>query len=262
VDKFLIFGLGRSGTTSLISALNVDQNVVHEPFTSETGDIAANAAFARILEANGYLPQDLPESAGEYDFNRFHFIALERDRCHSYLEQLYGAFTGIKHVWNTVSREANINILSWCFENDIKVIFQTRETLARSVISRHLAEQSRVYFLGNDLEQKEHVESIRYKRINVKHLRSELKSLEQHLLFYLDYLQDKPFHTITFEALYLQDRKHQEQVMQSLCAFLSIPITDLYPANLENYIYKKARKQTTDDVLKKVPNFRAFQKYL
>ena len=76
------------------------------------------------------------------------------------------------------------------------------------------------------------------------------------------YLQDRPFHTITFEALYLQDRDHQEEVMQSLCAFLSIPITDLCPANLENYIYKKARKQTTDEALKKVPNFRAFRKYL
>ena len=50
--------------------------------------------------------------------------------------------------------------------------------------------------------------------------------------------------------------------MQSLCAFLSIPITDLCLANLENYIYKKARKQTTDEALKKVPNFRAFRKYL
>lgn len=262
MDKFLIFGLGRSGTTSLVSALNVDQNVVHEPFSSNSGDIGVNKAFTRILEANGYMPRDLPESTRDFYSNRFNFIALERVLCRGFLEQLYGTFTGLKHIWNTVSKAANINILLWCFEHDIKVIFQVRESLGRSVVSRHLAEQSRIWQLGHELEHKERLEGFRYGRIDVKHLRAEMRSLRQQLHSYNDYLKGKPHHTVTFEALFLQEREQQEKIMRSLCAFLSIRITDLYPANLENYIYQKARRQTPDEILREVPNFREFRKYL
>ncbi len=262
MDKFLIFGLGRSGTTSLICALNVDDNVVHEPFSSQSGDIGVNKAFTRILEANGYMPQDLPESTRDYYSNRFNFIALDSDLCHRFLEQLYATFTGVKHIWNTVSEAANINILRWCLANDIKLIFQTRESLGRSVVSRHLAEQSRVWQLGHELEHKERLEGFKYGRIDVKHLRAEIRSLRQQLHFYIDFLNGKPHHSVTFEALFLQVREHQEDIMQSLCAFLSGRITDLYPANLENYIYQKARRQTSDEMLRSVPNFREFRKYL
>ena len=88
------------------------------------------------------------------------------------------------------------------------------------------------------------------------------RSTNKLVKFFKAYLNDKPHLEIFYEQLYLQDREGQEKAMKEICSFLSAKITDLSPANLENYIYNTARKQTPDDVLKTVPNYRIFKKYL
>ena len=39
-SKFVVFGQERAGTTSLISALNKNDRIVHEPLSSLTGDLS------------------------------------------------------------------------------------------------------------------------------------------------------------------------------------------------------------------------------
>lgn len=262
MDKFLIFGLERSGTTSLISALNVNNNVVHEPFSSETGDVEASPAFAKVLASRGYLPSQLEEEPGDFSFNRFHFIARDAALCDDYLEALFKEFTGIKHVWNTVSMEANHNILNWCLAHDIKLVFQHRESLGRVVVSRHLADQAKVWSLGHELEKIAQVEAVEYQPINIKRLKSEMDWIGHQLDSYRAYLEGESYFDLSFEALYLQDREQQEALVSKLCTFLSAQVTETHPQNLENYIFQKARRQTTDKVLESVPNYRKFKKYL
>ena len=179
MDKFLIFGLARSGTTSLLNALNKNGNVMHEPFKSDTGEVGQNRAFTRLLEVNGYLPEQLPEPANDaWHSNRFHYIAADRTRCHAWLEQLYAEFTGIKHVWNTVSRQANLNILDWCKTKKIKLIFQTRENLARSLLSTHLAQQSQIWQFGPEFENEVEWRDFKFEDIDLRRFR-----LGRHFLF-------------------------------------------------------------------------------
>ena len=82
------------------------------------------------------------------------------------------------------------------------------------------------------------------------------------LRFYREVLEGRPYFNLSFEALYLQDRAQQGALLARLCDFLSADISDFYADNIENYIYRKARRQTTDKVLESVPNYRAFRKYL
>ena len=58
-SKFVIFGQERAGTTSLISALNKNDRIVHEPLSSLTGDLDHNPRYAQIIKDHQMDPDGL-----------------------------------------------------------------------------------------------------------------------------------------------------------------------------------------------------------
>ncbi len=263
MDQFLIFGLERSGTTSLAAALNVNDSVVQEPFHSNSGDIGSNSKFTAVLEESGYLEQDLPEPRpGDFAFNRFHFIGQDVERCGAYLVRLYEHFTGVKHVWNTVSIKANLNILKWCEESGMKVIFQFRENLARSLISNYLAQQAQIWQLGTWLEHREDWLAARFEPIDIDRLQREVERREGEVRFYRDCLRDKPHFTVVYEAFFGSDHEGRERALRTLCQFLSVRYEDLDMRNLQHWIFMPDRKQTPDEVLRRIPNYSDLREFL
>jgi len=263
MERFLIFALERSGSSSLASALNTGRSVVQEPFSSMTGDITNNPDFVRLLEASRMMPEHLPAPPeGPFDFNRFSPVADDRDRCRAYLDRLYGRFTGIKHVWNTVSAEANLHILEWCFENQIRAIHLSRRKLAHALVSRHLAQQANVHDLGPSLEFRGRWERTVFQPVDVEALRGELDSLREAEERYRDYLQGKPHFPLLYERLFRGPLGRRRRVFARLCSFLSADADALDHDNAERYLFASERKQTRREHLKRVPNYRQLKRML
>lgn len=263
VRKFLIFGLERSGTTSLAAVLNSAAPVVQEPFSSLSGDIGDNPAFRDMLEANGWLPDSIGELAeDDFSFNRFHFLGLCRRRCQYYLEQLYDRFTGVKHVWNPLSRQANLNILDWCFANDIGLVFHTRRSLGRSLLSRTLAQQADIHNLGGRLQYKSRWERARFEPIDAEQFEEQLGFLRENHTAYQNHLAGHPHHVLFYEDLFRSGRPTQLATLDALCGFLGCRRDDLSAETLDRWLFRKGRRQTSSDTLKRVPNLRQIEHLL
>ena len=256
MDRFLIFALERSGSSSLAAALNLELSVVQEPFSSQTGALQNHPRFIELVTENGLLPEHLPEPGYvPYAFNRYHVLALNKDRCGDYLSLLYGQFQGLKHVWNTVSREANLNILEWCLDHDIRIIFLTRENLLRSQLSRQLAQQAKVFQLGAQLQHKEQWEQAGFEPIDVQEFFKELDKTEKNAHFYREFLKGRPHFFLTYEQLYQGSLRRRKRVFQSLCVFLSTTPSNLNEQSINTYLFSKERKQTRSVTLRRVPNY-------
>lgn len=259
----MIFGVERSGTTSLLCALGTVCPVAHEPFHSASGDMGVNTALGEILARNGYTPDVLPERDDPgFQWNRLHFVSQDPARCVDYLQQLYAEFTGLKHVWSCVSRAANRNILDWCFEHGIKVIYQSRRNLARATISRHLAEQSQIWQMGEQLEQREAWQAAQFEPVDVNALRNLLDKRALEHDYFRAYLAGRPHFDVIYEDLYLAPRAERESLVRGLCGFISLPVAALPAEALENWIYRGARRQSTRDTLRRIPNYDELEPFL
>jgi len=263
MDKFLIFGVERSGTTSLLCALGTICPVAHEPFHSSSGDIGVNARLDAILTRNKYAPDTLPaDDDPDFEWNKLHFVSRDPARCADYLAQLYDEFTGLKHIWSSVSRAANRNILDWCFAHDVKIIYQSRRNLARALISLQLATQSQIWQMGGELEQRQAWEEAQFDPINMRLLRNLLTKRGSEHEFFQSSFADRTVFEVFYEDLYLAPRAQQESVMRALCDFISLPLESLTGETLENWIYRESRRQSTRDTLRRIPNYRDLEPYL
>lgn len=263
MDRFLIFALERSGSTSLASALNCELSVVQEPFSSLSGDVESNERFRSLLEASGYLPEDLPEDEGdEFSYNRFHRLARDPAVCADYLEALYQRFTGIKHVRNTVSMDANFNILDWCLDNEVKIVFLSRRKLGKALLSRFLAQQAQVHNLGPEMENLGRWERKQFEPIDVELFRRQLSEFERTETEYRRHLEGKPCYTIYYEQLYQGWDWLRRRRFEALCRFLAVSPGELDPATVDNYLFNPDRKLTNRDALTRLPNLRQLKPYL
>ena len=88
-SRFVIFGQERAGTTSLISALNKNDRIVHEPLSCLTGDLEHNPRYAKIIEKHKMNPEYLPKSQNIPFFNKFNNISEDRDLLWPFLDSLF-----------------------------------------------------------------------------------------------------------------------------------------------------------------------------
>ena len=182
-SKFTIFGQERAGTTSLISALNKNDRIVHEPLSSLTGDLEANARYRDLIFKFGMNPDDLPKSETIPYFNKYNAISESKNKLYSFLDELFNIFDGVKHVWCTVSEKGNENYISYCEDRKIKTIFQYRESAFYPAISWQLANQVQVWQLGENKENLSKVRSFEYedlKEIQIKRRTNWYKKMIPH----------------------------------------------------------------------------------
>jgi len=256
MDRFIIFALARSGSSSLAAALNQNLSVVQEPFSSRTGELKTNAKFIELVKENGLLPEQLPDPGdAPYAFNRYHSLALDKDRCSDYLGLLYGRFQGLKHVRNTVSRQANLNILNWCIDHDVRIVFLTRKNLFRSLLSRQLAQQATIFQLGDQLQHRQEWEQAEFEPIDIRKFTHQLESIERDEAYYRRFLKGQRYFFLHYEMLYQGSLKQRQRSFRLLCAFLSINPETLDEENTHKYLFSQRRKQTSAAIGRRLPNY-------
>ena len=148
MNNFLIFALERSGSTSLASALNVNNNALHEPLTSATGEFKKKSSpYLDILQDLKIDISLLPEASFNPYFNKLSEFTLDPIWMNKFLTQAFSSYRCIKHVWNTLPPQGNFNLLAYCRSHKIPVIYQFRNCY-ESVVSNLLANQVKVFHIA------------------------------------------------------------------------------------------------------------------
>lgn len=261
-QRFLIFALARSGSTSLSAAIGSTIPLVQEPFSSQSGDVEENAEFRQMLEERGYLGlENTTSKDSDFAWNPINRIAEDKKECALFLDKMFGHFTCIKHVWGTVSVQANLNILDECLKRDVKLIYLSRRNLARAVISRLLAKQAQIYQLGVNMEHSERWKKTKFDKIDRQEFlreRDQTQELDQTLRAHLEH---KPHLSLYYEDLY-GSPKVQEAAISQLCHFVPIDGAVLSADAISDYLGSKERKQTDRNTLKRIPNYWQLRWYL
>lgn len=257
-SKYIIFGQERSGTTSLISALNFNNNVVHEPLSSLSGDIYHNPKFNSIIEDLGMKPEDLPKSKIIPYFNKFNEVSTNHYKLSSFLDIIYEKFDGIKHVWCTVPQEGNENVIDYCKSRGIKVIYQYRNSFFDAAVSWQLANQVQVWQLGCNKEHKSKVDSFQYIDLQEIPIQRRVKWYKEYLPHYYSLLPDGSFIS-KYEDLYGL-RTYEERLIQfnKIVDYLQIEVD---PNNVSNFL-DIDRKVFGNKAYNKISNYKEmFDKY-
>ncbi len=261
-QSFLIFALARSGSTSLSSALGSTIPLVQEPFNIKSGDVEENPGFRQMLEERGFLGlENTATKESDFAWNPLNRVAEDKRECRLFLDQMLAHFTGIKHVWTTVSLEGNLNILDECLEREVKLIYLSRRNLARAVISRRLAAQAQIFQLGASMEHRAHWRKATFEKIDREEFlreRDQIRELDQTLRAHLEH---KPHLSLYYEDLY-GSPKAQRAAVSQLCQFVPIDGSILSAEAISNFLGRKDRKQTDKTTLKRIPNYWQLRWYL
>ncbi len=257
-SKFVIFGQERAGTTSLISALNKNDRIVHEPISSLTGDLEHNPRYAKIIQEHKMDPNTLPYSKNIPYFNKFNNIAEDKDKLWSFLDSLFSTFDGVKHVWCTSSEEGNENFLYYCQAHGIKIIFQYRESAFYPAVSWQLANQVQVWQLGENKEYKSTVDSFDYKELEEPPIKRRVAWYKKYIPYYHSLLPPDSF-TSKYEDLYgLESYTERLNRFNDIIYYLDVEV-DI--SNVENFL-STDRRVFGKKAYNKIPNYQEmFERY-
>jgi len=257
-SKFVIFGQERAGTTSLISALNKNDRIVHEPLSSLTGDLDHNPRYAEIIKRHKMTPDNLPASKNIPYFNKFNNIAEDNDKLWDFLDSLFCTFDGVKHVWCTSSEEGNENFICYCQAHGIKIIFQYRESAFYPAISWQLANQVQVWQLGENKENKGLVDSFNYTSLEEAPIKRRVAWYKKYIPHYHELLPPESV-VSKYEDLYGLPT-YEERLVQfdKIVNYLDIEIDQ---NNVENFL-STDRRVFGKKAYGKIPNYQEmFNKY-
>lgn len=196
-NRFIIFSLPRSGSTTLARLLNSHKDIrcLIEPFH--------------------------PKRYG----GRFRALATNEPSLNSALEMIWTKWNGIKHVW-----EAN----GWPFVEQPElneriavngtVIFLMRRNLLRRLVSNYICRQTK-YWIGSKTEFLEHVSRVELKELNPLWVRKQVHADEQAVAHLLQSLSASAASVIKiyYEDIYSETSSRQERfrfvnvLLDSLC---------------------------------------------
>lgn len=257
MNKFIIFGQERSGTTSLISALNKNDNVVHEPLSSLSGDIRDNVKLNNIITKLGMEPSNLPKSKHIPYFNKFNDLTVSYDNIKCYFDEIFSTFDGVKHIWCTVAEKGNENLIKYCIDNKIKILFQYRLSLFDAAISWQLGNQTQVWQLGEKLENKKKIDNFNFKPLQEDQIKRRISWYQNMIPSYKLLADHGDCMKVIYESVFSKLSTFREEYFYRICEFLGVKYFD--ENNFENFIMKK-RKVYTEDHYSGIPNYKEMQK--
>ena len=162
--RFIIFSLARCGSNNLVNLLRChpDIRIIAEPFNRE------------IFE-------------GKY-FSR----SLDAESLDSILEEIWGTWNGIKHVWDSWGwpfgrhSELNKHLLS---RRDVHIIFLTRKNDLQRVVSKEICRQTNIWYAASE-HDKRTIFEFSFKPLDSQSIESELARDKKCIAEYRQLLKD------------------------------------------------------------------------
>jgi LPS sulfotransferase NodH len=180
-DRFLIFALARTGSTTLMRLLRCHPDIrcIGEPFN-------------KVLHGGEYWQRASDE------------VALDE-----ILQQIWGTHNGIKHVWYPEGGPfrdhgaLNAHLLS---QGEYRILFLTRRNALRRLISLQISEQTGVWVFDTK-DDKQKFREIELRPINADSLRAELANERETVACYrkLLALSGKCYQLLYYEDLFAAD---------------------------------------------------------
>lgn len=253
-SNFLLFGQERSGSTSLISSLNSNCGVVHEPLSSLSGDIKDNSKFIEIVNEFDIHPNRLEESDIIPYFNKYNYISTDQNKLGKFFDRLYEEFYGLKHIWCTVPDEGNENVIKYCDDRKIPIIFLYRENSFDAAVSWQLGNQTGVWQLGDSFENRKKLKGFNYKPLIEQQIKRRVLWYERSLKKYLK-LCKKPY-VVSYEQIYEATTTERKKLMLELLHVLDSRSNHLNISNYYNFLFPtESRKINNRNVYKSIPNY-------
>jgi hypothetical protein len=149
IDRFILFSLARSGSTTLLHLLNCHRDIrcINEPFN--------------------------PSNFGGRYFRQVSDIVSLNDA----LDEIWRSFNGIKHVWHasgwpfTHRPQFNQHLL---LGSRARVLLLNRRNILRRVVSSQISEQTKVWSFADESER-EQVHSFEFRPLDVEWLKWQLE---------------------------------------------------------------------------------------
>ena len=267
MERFLIFGMPRSGTTSLAFLLGTLGKVAHEPFNERSGALRRNHNFRQLLGQWSCLPEQLSSDKSAHqgaNWNRMARLVETEEACARYLDRLFTHFRGIKHTWPALSDEGNHRIIDWCMAHGVSVIFQYRKNIALAVLSAQLARQTGIWQLTGreSAKKREQWGHARFEPVNVEPFKRQFQKWSEQQTSYLKRLAGARCFKLAYEQLYEAWNWQRQRTLNRLCKHLSIAPGALQPGDVKRIMFNPNSKQTHRKTLRRIPNYPELKHFL
>lgn len=226
MKKFIIYGMGRSGTTNLAAALSngiLEKKVFQEPFYKTSGDADCFGWLRELQNGCGFLDEGVLSGPNCV-------FPLGQEGVNSFVEKLYEKGVGIKHVFSsTPNITVNVPLINYAAVNDIKIIYLRRKRIFDAALSSELALQHGFWgwwentreildnFEYNPLNRNAVLETAEYMYTSSSVVESEIEEKipeSNRLHFY-------------YEDLYDEDWDCRDENFDKICDFIELKRSDL-----------------------------------
>ncbi len=230
--KILLFAHPRSGSTSLLKALNThpDVNLMHEPFNSDR------------------------ENWGPNNINYLKSVH-DKESLVEMLNEIHKKCNGFKHLSYQLAPELNEYMLK---SAEYQTIFLFRKNLLKSVVSSLIAEQNKIW--TSEEKRNSDKQNIVLAPLSSTAVGEQLEYLFDETAHYRDFLvgNDIPHYSISYEDLFEGGDASRYKKLAQLLVFLNlIPsgVTD----EMKTFLAPDRRINTLDNY-RSIPNINELEK--
>lgn len=202
MDQFVVFGLARTGSTTLTRLLNLHPQIrcLEEPFNRD------------------YHPE-------------YALRATDRESIYTILDEIYQIHNGIKHVadpdeWPFGNVELNYDLLDY---SGCKFILLRRLNILKRLVSQEIADQTGIWHFWEESDR-DTMRQATLRALNISKLRSRLTEEGPFIAECRRRLKSsgKQYYELTYESLFGSRITRHEQlaVVDDVVAFLELPSFD------------------------------------
>lgn len=257
MKKFIIYGLGRSGTTNLAAGLGngiLYEKVIQEPFSRKSGDVSHFEHLRELQKEYGFFPHNL---LGGKDG----VFPKGRKQVHSFLDRLYEKYHGIKHVFTSCNSIINIPLVEYLNENKIKVIHLRRKSILDVTLSNNLAHQHETW--GWKEGTREHLDNFDYTDLDCDRLLESAEHIYNSVIVSEDAIKktikENNLLSFYYEDLYVSDPEGRNENFNKICDFIEVK-RDLLLGYVVKHHFLDDRKQNKPSNLNRIGNYNDFLK--
>jgi|TARA_R110000824_G_scaffold16478_9_gene68281 hypothetical protein len=252
VKKFIIYGLGRSGTTNLAAGLAsgiLYEKVIQEPFLRKSGDALHFEYLKKLQEEYGFFPKNL---LGGKDG----VFPRGRERVHSFLDRLYEEYHGIKHVFSSCNSIINIPLIEYLDKNEIKVIHLRRKNILAATLSNAVSLQHKSW--GWKEDTRERLDNFDYTDLDCDRLLASAEYIYNSVAIsecaIKKTIKENNLLSFYYEDLYTPDAGGRNENFNKICDFIEVKRDELFERVIQ-YHFLDDRKQNKPSNLSRIGNY-------
>ncbi len=250
MEKYLIFALARTGSTSLMNIMNVNKSIklFSEPFNKHNVFFTINKEFSKLGQKPITGIEDLKEEleilVNEYGYN------------------------GLKHVWQPSGFpfQQNVSLNQEMLSLFDYVIFLNRKNILKRIISGFISDQTKVWEVSKwkKGQDKMFVENYEYEPIELRIIEWFIKMEKSYREKYRNELIDKgiKFYEIDYEDLFEDDVTMENKIEKCLELFRflnqSAEFSDKEMEEIKTYLGENLRLNSINTYLK-IPNIQEIE---